>query len=159
MSVFFISDLHLGHDKVIEFGGRSWASSAEEHSAILIDRINTTVSKRDKLFILGDIAFTHDGIEAFKKIQCKNKEAIWGNHDPIAKLLPLVEKWHAFRVYKEFWLSHCPIHPNELRGRKNIHGHVHNKTILDDRYISVCVEACNGYPVRYDDLITNEAAA
>ena len=32
-------------------------------------------------------------------------------------------RWH------EFWLSHCPIHPGELRGKLNIHGHcVDNQT-------------------------------
>ena len=46
--------------------------------------------------------------------------------------------------YKEFWLSHAPIHPAELRGRKNVHGHVHNKTIIDPNYFNLSVENCLG---------------
>ena len=153
MSVFFIADLHLGHYRIHEFGTRPWCSSAEEHDQILIDRINETVHKRDKLYILGDIAFTLEGIEAFKRIKCRNKEAIWGNHDMVKELAPLVEKFQGFcRYKKDYWLSHCPIHPAELRGKKNIHGHVHHNVLDDDRYISVCVDSCDGYPVPFDEI-------
>ena len=156
-NVYFISDLHFGHDRITSFRP-DFGSCSEEHDSILIDRINSKVGKRDKLYILGDIAFNKRGVEQFKRIQSRHVEAIWGNHCDIKRLAPLVEKWHAFKEYKEFWLSHCPIHPNELRGRVNIHGHVHNKTIDDERYISVCVEACNGYPLSIDEIrakITN----
>ena len=33
------------------------------------------------------------------------------------------------------------------------------KEIDDDRYISVCVEACAGFPVRYEDLLTPRSIA
>lgn len=48
MSVYFISDLHLSHKRILEFSGqyRDWASTVEEHDEILIDRINSVVSKR-----------------------------------------------------------------------------------------------------------------
>lgn len=33
-------------------------------------------------------------------------------------------------VYKHFWLSHCPIHPTEMRDRLgNIHGHLHEEVV------------------------------
>lgn len=153
MSVFFIADLHLGHNRIHQMGHRPWALSSEGHDEILVDRINSTVDKRDKLFILGDVAFNLPGIERFKKIRCRNKEVIWGNHDLVKLLLPLIEKHSGFCKYKGYWLSHCPIHPNELRGKKNIHGHVHHNTIDDDdRYISVCVDSCDGYPVPFEQI-------
>lgn len=155
MSTFFISDLHLGDNQIIEFGTRpDFGKTPQEHDAILLDRINSTVNKRDKLFILGDVAFSNTGIETFKQINCQNIEIIWGNHDPIDKLLPYTQKFHGFCKYKnDFWLSHCPIHPAELRGKKNIHGHVHHNVLNDPNYISVCVEACNGYPIDFQEIL------
>ena len=59
-----------------------------------------------------------------------------GNHDSLKLYsqtiaqnlmlhLPLVN-------YKNFWLSHCPIHEQELRGRLgNIHGHLHGAYVED----------------------------
>ena len=60
--------------------------------------------------------------------------------------------------YKEFWLSHAPIHPCELRGKRNIHGHVHQNHVMDEhhkrdnRYINVCVENTDGAPVSLDKI-------
>jgi calcineurin-like phosphoesterase family protein len=55
--------------------------------------------------------------------------------------------------YKGFILSHCPIHESEMeRYYKNIHGHVHEETIKDDRYINVCCEAINYTPVCFSTI-------
>lgn len=152
MSVFFISDLHFGHNHIHKFGHRPWAESPELHDLTLVDRINDTVKKRDKLYILGDVAWSAKGAEALADIRCQNIEVVWGNHDMPRYVLPYVQKSRGFFKYKDFWVSHCPIHPNELRGLKNIHGHVHHNIVEDSRYISVCVDSCDGYPVAFDDI-------
>ena len=59
---------------------------------------------------------------------------------------------YGFHKYKEFWLSHCPIHPQELRGKYNIHGHVHHNNIPDKNYFNVCIEALNGLPIKLDEI-------
>ena len=77
-----------------------------------------------------------------------------GNHDQF-KLEEYQKYFYKiiwFTKYKGFWLSHCPIHPNELRDKPNIHGHVHQKTIKDRRYINVCVEALNGTPIEFSKI-------
>lgn len=43
----------------------------------------------------------------------------------------LCNKVYSLVKYKGFWLSHAPIHPEELRGCKNIHGHCHDAVISD----------------------------
>jgi calcineurin-like phosphoesterase family protein len=51
-------------------------------------------------------------------------------------------------------LSHCPIHESEIgRFAKNIHGHVHENTLEDSRYINVSCEAVDYTPVLFDELI------
>lgn len=55
------------------------------------------------------------------------------------------------RTYKA-WMSHSPIHPIELRNKPNIHGHVHDNTLSDNRYVNVSVDNC-GKPVNLDVLL------
>ena len=153
MSVYFISDLHLGHNHIHVFGHRPWADSPELHDLILIDRINDTVNKRDKLFILGDVAWSKPGAAKLADIRCKNIEVVWGNHDIPRYIMPYIHRSHGFFKYNGYWVSHCPMHPIELRGMQNIHGHVHHNVLADDRYVSVCVDSCNGYPVLFEDIL------
>lgn len=149
-AVYFISDLHFGHEKICQFR-KGFGDTSYEHDEILLDKINTRVRSKDKLFILGDVAFTPTGMIKIPRINCKNKELIIGNHDR-KDCYQFFNQIHGFRRYKEFWLSHCPIHPNELRGKINIHGHVHAKTIASFKYISVCVEACDGIPMTLEEI-------
>ena len=57
-----------------------------------------------------------------------------------------------FVKYKDYWLSHCPIHPNELRGKYNLHGHVHNKTVEDVRYFNCSLENIDYTPISLDQI-------
>ena len=57
-----------------------------------------------------------------------------------------------FVKYKEFWLSHAPIHPEELRDRINIHGHVHYKNIDDARYFNVSCENIGFKPISLENI-------
>jgi calcineurin-like phosphoesterase family protein len=71
------------------------------------------------------------------------------NHSKIEMQNGLVSKYG-------FWLSHCPIHPNEMRKKThNIHGHIHIEVIDDPRYICVSCEQVNYTPVLLDELIKN----
>lgn len=153
--VYFISDLHLGHNKILEFSGQfRGGNTTEEHDEWIIEKINSVVTKRDVLYILGDIAFTKDGLSKVSRIN-GIKKLVTGNHDKFSlsdyEAVGLKILTGLYR-YKEFWLSHAPIHPDELRGKKNIHGHVHSKSIGGDRYINACVEACGGVPIFLDEI-------
>jgi calcineurin-like phosphoesterase family protein len=54
--------------------------------------------------------------------------------------------------YKGFWLSHAPIHPEELRGKPNIHGHVHTNTLNDSRYFNASLENIGYKPVSIEEV-------
>jgi len=181
--VYLTSDTHFGHQNIVKFGGQ-WrrGSNSEEHDEWLIEEINRVVKKRDILYILGDIAMgkcgnNNNGIGVYNlsKVGRLNgtKKFILGNHDdmPIQAYQQYAQVVRGMDRYKGFWLSHCPMHPNELRGRKNIHGHVHAnsitrkvtpnlrvKEVLDENYVNVCVEANmmrNGTPViEFSELCT-----
>jgi calcineurin-like phosphoesterase family protein len=125
----------------------------------MIENINKVVTKHDKLFILGDLAFSDKGMQWVNSIRCRNVELILGNHDmyPVRKYLDLGFKVHGFRGYKNYWLSHCPIHPQEVfRKRANIHGHIHKFGSTDrcdpDKYFCVNPEYWNLGPVSLEQI-------
>lgn len=137
--IYFSSDFHLGH-KVIVPKYRQFESQ-DEHDSIILDQMSE-LSKRDILYVLGDFIFDSKKydwyIEQINKMSCRIK-LVMGNHDSL-KLYkePKLEVQLPLVSYKNFWLSHCPMHTKELRGRiANIHGHLHGSDIEDDRYFNV----------------------
>lgn len=134
--VYFSSDFHLGHKAILKY--RPQFSTIEDHDNAIFSQLEK-LTKRDQLFILGDFLFDCPEFENYlarlSKLQAKFK-LIMGNHDSLKLYsqtiaqnlmlhLPLVN-------YKNFWLSHCPIHEQELRGRLgNIHGHLHGAYVED----------------------------
>lgn len=144
----FSSDFHLGH-KVIVPKYRNF-SSIEEHDSIILDQI-ADMNKRDILFILGDFLFDSDQydwyIEQLGKMSTRIK-LVMGNHDSLKLYketrLPKLEIQLPLFSYKNHWISHCPIHPQELRNRDgNIHGHLHNAALDDKRYFDVGLDKNN----------------
>lgn len=71
------------------------------------------------------------------------KRLVRGNHDQfqLGVYAKYFEEVHGFLRYKEMWLSHCPIHPQEMyRCKANVHGHIHKNTsspLLPLPYINV----------------------
>lgn len=151
--VFFISDLHLGHKRIVEFSGvqRGNVKTLEEHDAWIVDSWNRVVTKQDLVWILGDVCFDKTKLPLLKELR-GSKHLILGNHDEfkLEEYQLYFNKVHGFQKYKGVWLSHAPIHPEQLRGTWNIHGHVHRNSLTDLRYINVSVEALNGVPLSWD---------
>lgn len=167
------SDLHLDH-KGISKRFRPSFSSDEEHNEVLFDRLASKVTKRDVMLLAGDIAFSLEWLNRIGSIPCIKRVLILGNHDTEGR--GGVEGYHHAAIFDEihgllkkgpFWLSHCPIHPQELRGKVNIHGHTHFYNIQkevprtglreehevdDPRYINICPEQTDYHPVVYQDL-------
>lgn len=141
MGVYFISDLHLGHKNILEFSPNRKGITVDEHDEYILNAICSVMTKRDILYILGDVAFERSKLELLRLIPGTLKLII-GNHDTfgIETYQKYFKEIHGFIKYKEFWLSHAPIHNSELRGKKNIHGHIHHNIINDYNYVNVCVE-------------------
>lgn len=166
MFISFLTYIDLGHANILKFAKqyRDWgATSVDEHDHILIERIRSVCrNKRDILYILGDVCMDITKMELLNDVPAR-KILVRGNHDnfDMGVYLKYFDKIEGFCRYKNHWLSHCPVHPMELRGRKNIHGHLHGNLIMcdqpldkyrDTRYINVCVENCNGYPINFADI-------
>lgn len=144
----FISDLHFGH---LNMALKRGFQNVEEHDQHIIDRWNATVSKHDTVFILGDI--TMEKSQHYDKLKLLKgyKKVILGNHDMpqhVPKLLEHVNSVSGMVKLGLYILTHCPIHESELhRFKGNIHGHVHENTLNDSRYINVSCEAIDYTPI------------
>lgn len=153
--VWFTSDLHLGQHALAE---RRGFSSVEEHDDTIIYNLQTLLTKRSKLFILGDVTWHHRYLSRIADIP-GIKELIIGNHDGLstAEYLKYFNKVHGFKKYENFWISHCPLHPQEMfRCIGNIHGHIHNGGATPDLgypYYNVNVDFRNYHPKSYDEII------
>lgn len=56
--VYFISDLHLGHENIIKYCSRPFVNVNEMNEA-LIENWNKCVNRNDKIFVLGDFALSN----------------------------------------------------------------------------------------------------
>ena len=157
--VWFISDLHLAHKRVIEFcdnfrGNCLGVDTIEQHDQKLFDNWNETVHKRDKVFVLGDIGWGFSRMKALPGTKILHL----GNHDTqkASDYLEVFDDIIGPIKHKKHWITHHPMHESELWGIPNIHGHTHSKGVADPRYINVCIEMCDGIPVNFEAIRRGE---
>lgn len=153
-TVWFIGDIHAGHKNICKF--RTQFTTEQEHYDFVKDKYHSIVNKRDKVFFMGDTAFTQERLEDIGRWTAEQKVLIVGNHctDNIAmkEIVNYFDSVYSLLKYKEFWLSHAPTHPEELRGKMNIHGHVHNATLQDARYFNTSLENINYTPINIEEI-------
>lgn len=144
MTVYFTSDLHLGHKNIIKHCERPF-ESAEQMDQHIIANINTIVGQRDTLYILGDFTgpqTKRDGAIAYRKrIACKHVHLIQGNHDKDFRDTDCFETDTYYQKLKlagrKIILFHYPIAEwdGKWRGAIHLHGHSHNKLEYNQRNI------------------------
>ena len=142
--VWLCSDWHLGHQGISQKFRKEFDTDQDHDQFFLDAYYKAGVKKRDIIFMLGDMVITQSGFDIIEQLH-GDKRIILGNHDlergcKLDDFQQHFTQIHGALKYKEFWMTHIPIHPNELYGKKNLHGHVHNKSVDDDRYINLCPE-------------------
>lgn len=163
--IYVLGDLHFGHRRIAEF--RPEFSSREHHEEHICDLWRDTVKERDQVWLLGDAAFTMEGLAKLGTLPGE-KILVRGNHDELPTLAYMTVFAEVYGIVKyrrkkrqAAWLSHAPVHPDELRGRINIHGHVHGNSIqrtypgigADPAYVNVCPEVVGYAPIVLRDLL------
>lgn len=128
MRTFYTADPHFEHEGVMPMSHRVFAS-IEDHNDAILDGINSTVGKHDRLFMLGDIAW-RGGTSWFSGIVCKNLHLIYGNHDQakIGRLFKTAEDVAEVKIGEHYtWLSHYPhcYWPRSHYGSFHLYGHMH----------------------------------
>lgn len=167
--VFVTSDHHFQHQGILRFNNSDGTplrpfSSYDEMEHELITRWNATVTPQDKVYVLGDFSMGKTKIAIADKLNGR-KTLIMGNHDIFNTdiYLKYFDNVRAYRVLnitdtERVILSHIPIHEECLaRFKFNIHGHLHGNKLANPRYVNVCVEQTNFYPVELFSLLANRS--
>lgn len=167
------SDPHFYHQnicKFLNFDGskvRPW-DDANEMTKEMIQWYNDAVADGDRVYLLGDIAFTPGRFREVVGRLNGRKVLVPGNHEPkrFDKICSdLGVEIRGYVVKKGFIMSHIPIHEQSLsRWQLNIHGHLHGNTTKDmfaghmlqsddKRYYNACVERTNFRPKLLDEIL------
>lgn len=154
MTIYFGSDLHFSHNKILEFTDRSF-SSLKEMEDIFFGEMYSKIRKGDDIYLLGDIVLYKDMIRILDWLQDipGNFHLIKGNHDHKETVKHPV--WKSVEHYKELKhpdlthkivLCHFPIESwNKQRyGAYHFHGHTHNNMSNEIKHIK------NRWDVGYD---------
>lgn len=97
--VFFTSDTHFGHSKIIDYCKRPF-SSIEEHDKTLIQNWNNVVRQDDIVFHLGDFAYGNSQfVSNIIKQLNGNIILIKGNHD-LRNMNPTLYNMFSDAVYQ-----------------------------------------------------------
>lgn len=170
MNVWFTSDTHFNHSKIIEYCYRPY-SSVEEMNRDLIARWNARVKPGDIVYHLGDVAlgqFTE--LPPIIAQLNGDIELSLGNHDRNAERMIGVGIKSAVRQRivtlgnTKLWLAHVPSDNSEDdRGLKRpepegpydieLCGHVHSAWKTKHGIINVGVDVWDLQPISLEDIL------
>ena len=155
--IWFVSDLHFGHNNIISYCQRPW-TSVEEMDQALVDNWNEFVRGNDIVYCLGDMAFhNYDRIGQLNGI----KVLVPGNHDHERhkKVFPHVQEVRPELTYiklgkdSRFALCHYPIESWRREYPMHLHGHSHGASITRHNRLDVGIDATKLYrPIHLDEV-------
>ena len=181
MDIYFTSDHHWGHQRIVEYTGRPFKTT-EEMDEALITNWNSTIKPGSLVYHLGDFSFMRpDDIPNLVRRLNGQVHLIRGNHDRFLK-----DKRRDFGFawvgdYKEVKvgdqkvvLSHYPFLTwnGRHRGSFSLHGHSHGSLPVDlsTKRMDIGVDAVagllsggaprmpSGYrPISYDEVVVEMA--
>jgi len=160
MKVYFTSDTHWGHKRIIEHSHRPF-SSVEEMDDILIQNWNKVVRPNDTIYHLGDFNFrsirTTDDYLTYLN---GHIHIVWGNHDD-----------QFAKKYKHRFASYCDAKYLRLNGEKitlyhypqrawrfsqhggwHLFGHCHGSLPNLGRSMDVGVDCWNYTPASFEEI-------
>lgn len=158
------ADLHFGHRSILRY--RTNFTTIEQHDATIMANMTSTLTKHDVLWLLGDCFFDDASYDLLRQLRSlvSSIKFVPGNHDTdnsqrhklfIAAIKEgLFDEVHAVKKHKGIWLSHVPIHPAELYGKRCVHGHTHSKLVEPySDYVCVSVDHSGYKPVNLQHII------
>lgn len=180
-NTFFTSDLHFGHQNIIEYCNRPWAT-ADEMNRGLVRLWNDMVSPDDIVWFLGDAAMRVVPDDTLRFIAMLNGtiHLVAGNHDKCWEGHKKVGDWPQRYLDAGFasiqteasieiagqhvQMCHFPYqgdshdedryvdHRPEDRGAWLLHGHVHDEWDVNGRQINVGCDVRDYRPMHIDEI-------
>lgn len=161
---YVASDLHLGHENIIDLTDRPF-NTIEEMDDVLISNWNTTVSPDDTVLFLGDLVAYSTTKKQKEYLDRLNGDIIFitGNHDEITMntedCIP-VYKSLEFQVSGiNFYATHYPEDIPNIRWL--LHGHVHNNDLCENPFynpqnnrLNLSIEVINYKPIPMEEIVS-----
>lgn len=157
--IFFVSDLHLDHARIIRYCNRPF-NSKEEMNNTIVNNWNRTVGKNDIVYFLGDMSCGRGSRPARYWLKKLNEKIIFfkGSHDAL-RGIKFCDRLILNYGSQRFLLVHDPKDvPDDWEGWV-IHGHTHNNkpeyplVNKKNKTINVSVELLDYKPIQLDDLL------
>lgn len=165
--IWYISDLHLGHENVLRYDNRPFSDIHEMFQAIVYN-CNARVGKKDLLICVGDTAFKPEWHNAFAGAVKCSKLLVYGNHD-----------WdcdHRIKFDRSLW-TRCTPQVRMRDGKRNVivshypmevwdsvacpayhvHGHIHGEMLGERaRRFNAFLGLWDWGPVTLDEMIERQ---
>lgn len=138
--IWFTSDTHFGHARVLEFCERPW-ETIEQMNEALVARINACVAPTDELYVLGDFSYkitSDEAAEIRSRINCESIHLVPGNHDKdwksierLAGTFIVEEPIMRLKIDgQKYILCHFPLADwrSMSHGSVLLHGHIHSRS-------------------------------
>lgn len=146
--IFYTSDTHFNHPRIIELCQRPFAT-VQEMNNVLIRRWNDTVGPLDTVWHLGDFAMGDQSkVDEILSNLHGTINLVWGNHDDRDRINPgwfnsvqdVVEIKDGDDIV---FLSHYPHRSWDMshHGSYHLYGHVHDQLLPVGRSMDVGVDA------------------
>lgn len=156
--VYVTSDWHIGHNGITDKFRKQFCNQ-RDHDESIIYGARALVTKRDVLFVIGDVTWTMDGIRQIEDAEFPCKMVmIGGNHDmlPTQDYLRVFDAMYGAYKYKRYMMTHIPMHTMELYRGFNIHGHCHYggpyEVHKDPNYFNAILEFNDYLPVNIREV-------
>lgn len=164
MTIYFTSDLHLGHKNILKLSNRPFGE-IEHHDDTIINNFNRIVSENDTCYILGDISW-NQSYEKYKNIFSRlngKKYIILGNHDNKQNLIRCqkeglilsVKETQTVQIGKDrIVLSHFPMREWNGFYHNSYHLYAHTHGNIEDykQSTDIGVDCWEYEPVSWEEV-------
>lgn len=167
MTIWFTSDPHFDHERIIKLSNRPFTNVGEMNRYIL-NSYNTHVKTNDELFILGDFGWGDAASLKYwrSQIRCEKIHFIWGNHDGALKKNDGFLGKTLFKTFAAEWIGslsgqnihmyHYPVLEWDAFFRDSWHlfGHVHGNRPHLPGFLGydVGVDVNNYAPISFEQI-------
>ena len=155
--IWFTSDSHCGHNRIIEYCNRPFHDSDHMDTEIIC-RFQEKLRPGDTLYHLGDVSWSSYDLDKFFKY-FKNVHLIYGNHDkPGRTQHPHIRSYSDIKNLSldgdYIVMCHYAMRSwkNRSKGAYHLYGHSHGKLPGEGRSMDVGVDTNNFYPYSWPEI-------
>ena len=154
---YFTSDEHHGHTNMIKYVHRPF-KNIDEMTKIIIEKHNSTVTKNDETWHLGDFFWGHSDIRNIIRILTKlngQHHLVLGNHDefkPFAYVRAGFITKHTAVEFDDVVYIHDPAASCVRRDKIWLCGHVHDLFVVQKNVINVGVDVHDFFPISEEKI-------